>query len=270
MIDAVGDKAATEDQVFEACDRAVTELKNLVRLITNDLSGVNIFITADHGFLYSYQPLEESDKAEKSFESGDIIELDRRYVITGEKCTADHLLKIPLTYLNSSLSGFTPGDNIRIKKQGGGMNYVHGGISPQEIVVPVIEFRNMRSTSKRFVDVRKAEIQFISQSRKISNSIFSLDFYQKASVSGKITPATYEVFMADASGKPVSDTKKIIADKTSQNGSDRVFRIRLTLRSMEFKKTEVYYLTVVDTETKNITEKTEFNIDVAFINDFDF
>ena len=150
------------------------------------------------------------------------------------------------------------------------MNYVHGGISPQEIVVPVIEFRNMRSTSKRFVDVRKAEIQFISQSRKISNSIFSLDFYQKASVSGKITPATYEVFMADASGKPVSDTKKIIADKTSQNGSDRVFRIRLTLRSMEFKKTEVYYLTVVDTETKNITEKTEFNIDVAFINDFDF
>lgn len=270
LIDAVGDKAATEDQVFEACDRAVTELKNLVRLITNDLSGVNIFITADHGFLYSYQPLEESDKAEKSFVSGDIIELDRRYVITGEKCTADHLLKIPLTYLNSSLSGFTPGDNIRIKKQGGGMNYVHGGISPQEIVVPVIEFRNMRSTSKRFVDVRKAEIQFISQSRKISNSIFSLDFYQKASVSGKITPATYEVFMADASGKPVSDTKKIIADKTSQNGSDRVFRIRLTLRSMEFKKTEVYYLTVVDTETKNITEKTEFNIDVAFINDFDF
>ena len=147
---------------------------------------------------------------------------------------------------------------------------MNGGISPQEIVVPVIEFRNMRSTSKRFVDVRKAEIQFISQSRKISNSIFSLDFYQKASVSGKITPATYEVFMADASGKPVSDTKKIIADKTSQNGSDRVFRIRLTLRSMEFKKTEVYYLTVVDTETKNITEKTEFNIDVAFINDFDF
>ena len=32
-------------------------------------------------------------------------------------------------------------DNIRIKKQGGGMNYVHGGISLQGAVVPVIEFK---------------------------------------------------------------------------------------------------------------------------------
>ena len=157
-----------------------------------------------------------------------------------------------------------------MKKQGGGMNYVHGGISLHEMVVPVIEFKNMRSTSKRFVDVKKVELQLISQIRKASNSIFSLDFYQKEAVGGKIAPATYEVFMADAFGKPVSDKKKIIADKTSQNGSERVFRVRLTLKSIEFKKTEVYYLTVVDTETKNITEKTEFRIDIAFINDFDF
>ena len=269
-IDAVGDKSATEDQVFEACDQAVNELKNLVRLIVNDLSGANIFITADHGFLYSYKPLEESDKSEKSLVSGDIIELDRRYVIADDACTADHLLKIPMKYLGSSLNGFTPKENIRMKKQGGGMNYVHGGISLQEMVVPVIEFKNMRSTSKHFVDVKKVELQLISQSRKASNSIFSLDFYQKEAVGGKIAPATYEVFMADAFGKPVSDKKKIIADKTSRNGSERVFRVRLTLKSIEFKKTEVYYLTVVDTETKNITEKTEFRIDIAFINDFDF
>ncbi len=72
-----------------------------------------------------------------------------------------------------------------MKKQGGGMNYVHGGISLQECVVPVIEFKNIRATSKKFVDVKKAELQLISQSRKISNSIFSLDFYQKEPVSGK-------------------------------------------------------------------------------------
>lgn len=90
----------------------------------------------------------KSSKAEKSFVSGHIIELDRRYVIADGDCTADHMLKIPMTRLSSNLIGFAPLDNIRMKKQGGGMNYVHGGISLQECVVPVVEFKNMRSTSK--------------------------------------------------------------------------------------------------------------------------
>lgn len=269
-IDAVGDKATTEDQVFDACEQAILELKNLVRLITNDLSGSNILITSDHGFLYSYKPLDESDKAEKSFVSGHIIELDRRYVIADGDCTADHMLKIPMTHLSSDLVGFTPLDNIRMKKQGGGMNYVHGGISLQECVVPVIEFKNMRTTSKKFVDVKKATLELISQSRKVSNSIFSLDFYQKEAVSGKVAAATYEIYMADVSGKAVSDKKTVIADKTSNNGSDRVFRTRFTLKSVEFKKTDTYYLTVVEKGTTNVTDRIEFTIDIAFVNDFDF
>ena len=269
-IDAVGDKATTEDQVFDACEQAVSELNNLVRLVSNDLHGTYIIITSDHGFLYSYKPLEESDKAEKSFISGHIIELDRRYVIADGDCTADHMLKIPMTHLNSDLVGFTPLDNIRMKKQGGGMNYVHGGISLQESVVPVIEYKNMKATSKSFVEVEKAELQLISQSRKVSNSIFSLDFYQKEAVSGKVTPATYDIYMADATGKAVSDKKTVIADKTSPNGADRVFRERLTLKSLDFKKTEAYYLMIVEQGTSGEADKIEFTIDIAFVNDFDF
>lgn len=269
-IDAAGDKTTTEDQVFDACERAILEIKNLVRTITNDLSGSNILITSDHGFLYSYKPLEESDKAEESFVSGHILELERRYVIADGDCAAEHMLKIPMTHINSALVGFTPLDNIRMKKQGGGMNYVHGGISLQECVVPVIEFKNIRPTSKKFVDVKKALLQLISQSRKVSNSIFSLDFYQNEAVSGKVSAATYEIFMADASGKAVSDKKTVIADKTSNNGSDRVFRTRFTLKSVEFKKTDIYYLTVVEKGTTNVTDRIEFSIDIAFVNDFDF
>ena len=269
-IDAVGDKITTEDQVFDACDQAILELKNLVRLITNDLSGANILITADHGFLYSYKPLEESDKAEKSFVSGRIIELDRRYIIADGECTVNHMMRIPMAHFNSDLVGFTPLNNIRMKKQGGGMNYVHGGISLQECVVPIIEYKNIRATSKKFVDVKKAELQLISRSRKVSNSIFSLDFYQKEAVSGKISAAAYDIFMASETGTIVSDTKTIIADKTGTNESDRVFRTRFTLKSMDFKKTDTYYLTIVEKGTSNIIDRIEFTIDIAFVNDFDF
>ena len=269
-IDAIGDKAVTEDEVFDACEEAIVELKNLVRIIVNTMNGTNVLITADHGFLYSYKPLDESDKVEKSFLSGNITELDRRYVLADGDCTAEHMLKIPMTHLGSDLVGFTPMDNIRMKKQGGGMNYVHGGISLQESVVPVIEFKNMRAGSKNFVDVKKAVLQLISQSRKISNSIFSLDFYQTEAVSGKTAAATYDIYMADAAGKQISDTKTIIADKTSNNASERVFRTRFTLKSMEFKKTETYHLIVVEKGTTNVIEKIEFTIDIAFVNDFDF
>ena len=269
-IDAVGDKAATEDQVFEACDQAITELKNLVRLLVNDMNATNILITADHGFIYSYKPLEESDKAEKSFVSGQIVELDRRYVLADGDCTAEHMLRIPMRHVGSELVGFTPLDYIRMKKQGGGMNYVHGGISLQELVVPVIEYKNLRASSKQFVDVKKAELQLISQSRKISNSIFSLDFYQKEAVGGKIAAATYEVYMADAAGTAVSDRKTVIADKTSNNGADRVFRTRFTLKSLDFKKTDTYYMIIAEQGTTDVTERIEFTIDIAFVNDFDF
>ena len=270
VIDAVGDKAATEDRVFEACEQAVTELKNLVRLLVNDMRASNILITADHGFLYSYKPLIESDKIEKEFVSGNILELDRRYVIADGQCTAEHLLRIPLTHLNSDLCGFTPLDNIRMKKQGGGMNYVHGGISLQECVVPVIEFKNMRSTSKNFVDTKPVGLQLISQSRKVSNSIFSLDFYQKEAAGGKIHAAEYEIFMADVSGKAVSDTQTVIADKTNENETERVFRVRFMLKNVPFQKTEPYYLMIVEKGSGNVVEKNEFTIDIAFVNDFDF
>ena len=269
VIDAVGEKLITEDQVFEACNSAITEIKNLVRVIANDLSGTNILITADHGFLYSYQPLEEIDKAEKKYISGNILELDRRYVIADSNCTAEHMLEVPLTLYGSAYKSFTPMDYIRLKAPSG-MNYVHGGISLQECMIPVIEYKNMRASAKNFVDVKKAELQLVSQSRKVSNSIFSLDFYQKEPVGGKITGAEYDISMYDAAGNAVSDHQTIIADKTGTNGSDRMFRVRLTLKNKEFKKTDTYYLKVCDKEKSEISDSIEFTIDIAFTNDFDF
>ena len=269
-IDAVGDKAMTEDQVFNACEDAIVEIKNLVRIITNDLSGSNILITADHGFLYSYSSLNESDKVYLSDKSDGFYETDHRYIIADENYNDKLLIKTPLTLYGSNLYGFTPYECIRIKKQGGGINYVHGGLSLQETVVPVIEFKNIRAGSKKYVDTHKTEIQLINQSRKISNSIFSLDFYQKDAVLGKTLPATYEVYMADVMGNAVSDRKIIIADKSNMDDTQRITRTRFNLKNIDFNKTEKYYLIIRDAETANIIEKTDFTIDIAFSNDFDF
>src|SRR5690606_9518018 len=59
-IDAMGDKASTEIYTFNAVETALNQLYDLVKIIRDDLSGTNVYITADHGFLYQREPLEES------------------------------------------------------------------------------------------------------------------------------------------------------------------------------------------------------------------
>ena len=65
--DTIDEASHTSDTlVFPACDDAMEELKNIVRIITSDFGGTNIMITADHGFLYTYSPLTEDDKADNA------------------------------------------------------------------------------------------------------------------------------------------------------------------------------------------------------------
>lgn len=268
-IDAVGDKSNTEKQVFEACTEAVEELKNLVRMLAGSLSASGIFITSDHGFLYSYKPLDESEKADSSLVSGTISETGRRYMIAEKNSSSDILMKIPMDEYSDSIVGFAPYENIRIKKQGGGMNFVHGGISLQECCVPLITFRNISKSSKKFVDIKKVTLKLISMTRKISNNIFSLDFMQTEAVGGKLVPATYEIFFSDKMSDHVSDVQTITADKTGEP-QDRVTKLRFTLRNVEFDGNAVYYLNIVDKDSGEIIERTEFSIKIAFANDFDF
>ena len=75
--------------------------------------------------------------------------------------------------------------------------------------------------------------------------------------------------MSDVAGKPVSDKKIIIADKTNTNDKERVSRVGFTLKSVDFKKTYTYFLTIVDKATSSIVEQSEFTIEIAFANDFD-
>ena len=269
VIDATGEAAVTEDKIFEACEEAIDEIFNLVKTISNDLSGTNILITSDHGFLYSYKKLTTSDKAEKDYVKGILIETDRRYIITDKADDSEHVIVVPMSDYHSDFYVMIPQDIIRFKT-GGGMNYVHGGASLQEMMVPVITFKNVRATSKKFVENTKATIELTSSSRKVSNSIFTLNFYQKEPVGGKVSKADYEVYMSDASGNAVSDRQTIIADKTSENGSDRMFHIRVTLKGQEFKKTDTYYLTIIEKGTTNVLDRIEYTIDIAFAGDFDF
>ena len=84
------------------------ELLSLVKLIVNSMNGTNVLITADHGFLYSYQPLTESDKSEKSLVSGTVIKADRRCMVTEPGASSKYLMQVPMKAFDSDKLGFAP------------------------------------------------------------------------------------------------------------------------------------------------------------------
>lgn len=270
-IDAMGDKASTEVYTFSAVEKAIEELYNLVKIIRDDLSGTNIFITADHGFLYQREPLEESDKIEK--EDINAIEVKRRYILSQEKREMNGLLDICLDSViknEQKLTAYVPKATIRFKMQGTGVNFVHGGASLQEIVVPFIQYKNIRRGQANSREIVKVDIKLTSTTRKITNSLFHLSFFQTEKVEEKVIPRTVVIYMADEEGNIISNEETIIGDRTSDNPEDRTFKLRFALKSIPYDKNKDYFLTIKDIETGVIVEKIPFKINLGIISDFDF
>ena len=268
---------ASDSMVFSACDAAITELQNLVRIVTNRMNRTHVIITADHGFLYTHSPLKEDSKVDKtSFNQMD-VEYGRRYAIMRDGGKPDYLMPVKFMDEDSGLTAFAPRESMRIKMQGGGLNFVHGGVSLQEMCVPVMTYHHLRNDSREYqrhrskYDTKLVTISLLSANRKISNMIFSLNFYQKEAVGDNRSAQTYNLYFTDEYGKQISDTQKIIADKTGEDNQDRTFRCSFNLKQLKYDSTATYYLVIIDEQGLMMPQKEEFHIDIAFaVDEFDF
>ena len=75
----------------------------------------------------------------------------------------------------------------------------------------------------------------------------------------------------DSNGVRISDTCKVIADKTSENGQERIFRCSFNLRSQRYNNRDSYYLIIADESGLQAPQREEFQIDIAFaVDEFNF
>ena len=101
--------------------------------------------------------------------------------------------------------------------------------------------------------------------------IFSLNFYQREAVGDNRSAQTYNLYFTDEYGKQISDTQKIIADKTGENNQDRTFRCSFNLKQLKYSNTATYYLVIIDEQGLMMPQREEFRIDIAFaVDEFDF
>jgi uncharacterized protein (TIGR02687 family) len=267
-IDAVGEAAFTEREVFEATEKAFEDLVSLIKKLINNVSATNIIITADHGFIYRRSQLTEVDKISRF--NTETIDVGRRYMLSKIEEDIPDTLPISMKYLlgdESKLKAVVPKGMIRYKVQGPGANYVHGGASLQEIIVPVIKFKNIRKDEYR---ASKVAIKLTNISRKITNRITYLEFFQTDLVEDKKIPLKLKLYFVDKEGNRISNENIIIADSRSKIPEDRTYREKFTLRDMAYDRNKEYYLILEDEDetVEKIYERIPFIIDLLFSDDF--
>ena len=264
QVDARGDKSASENEVFTACSEAIEEIHKLIKKLTSYISAPKFFITADHGFLYKRDKLQEFDKV--SFDREICVYPNKRFLLTTQKVGEPGMKSRLMTYMNNLYVTTAIGADI-FKVAGGGQNYVHGGSSLQEMLIPVIELTtNTRAVAYDYVDVILTTVN-----RKVTNLITYFDFIQTEKVTDTMKARSLVAYFTTEEGEKISFDVPIVANSREDAPEKRTFHEKFTLKSREYKYGDKYYLVLADAnDEKNILQQYEFMIDIAFVDDFGF
>ncbi|GHE78376.1 BREX-1 system phosphatase PglZ type A [Thalassotalea profundi] len=273
MIDAIGDKQSTENQTFEAAQDTVVELIELIKRIFNRLNGSRVLLTADHGFLFKMTDLTDSDKTAHKSKPKGAIEDKKRYVI-GSNLPSDDFY---WTGKIANTAGIDPalGDDAEfIVPRGsnrfnfvGGAKFIHGGIMPQEICVPVLQVRELDTKAQTKLAKQKVGAVPLQNPIKIVSNIDRISFLQTDPVGDKFKARKLELWIEDPFGKQVSSKEEHTFDSVSEKLDERKRNIQIKLEGSGFDRTISYKLIMEDTESKTKTTHSVI-IDLAFEDDF--
>ena len=252
-IDAIGDKGKTESNTFNACKDAVEDIVGLSKLLSS-LGVVNVYITSDHGFLYEKKEVEEYNKLELKNTKYEAI--GKRYAIYKKEAEEKACITLKL----DSLYGVFPEKNQRIKTSGSGLQFVHGGASPQEMIIPLINYKSGANSKK----ISKVDLRIRESVGKITSNLTKFSIYQieAVSIKDKFIERDVSVALYDENVR-VSDEKKLKLNSTEEN---TIHDFRLTL-SGEHKKVT---LKVIDIESGDILDSKEYIVSIGIASDFDF
>lgn len=270
-IDAVGDNIPTELGVFKAAEECFNELLDIFKILQNS-SVYNVYITADHGFLYRRENIRSMDKTKCNVE--DALLSKRRFLITTMYSKKyDLIRRVKMDYIlrnNEEYVVEVPyGTNV-FPKQGDSKKYVHGGDSLQEVVIPIIKIENKKKD--RYKNKANAvEVKLVSISRKITSLITFMEFLQDRPIDDKVLPCNYEAYFVDSKGEHITNSIVINCDSKSSSMEDRTYKEKFTFKNKKYNSDENIYMVIKDYDDQYAEEiRITFNIDIIFSNKFDF
>jgi uncharacterized protein (TIGR02687 family) len=269
-IDATGDKPGTERQVFEAVEDTLRDVVDLVKKLAS-ANATNIFITADHGFLFQDEALAETFFLSTQPQGDDVKVVNRRFVLGKSLKVDDAFTTFEATQLGleSDLEVQIPKSIHRLRLAGGGSRYVHGGATLQEVVVPVLVVNKKRKS-----DTRPVNVEVWPESDKITTGQVVVRMFQTEPVSDKVQPRTLRAGLY-VGETLISNLVDLTFDQTSTDKRDRYQDARMLLsqessdynnRAVEFRLEE----RIPNTNQWRVFAKAVYTLKRSFASDFDF
>lgn len=216
-IDKVGDALATETQVFKATKDEMDKIVHILKAI-RDANGYNILITADHGYLYQNETLDETDFTDFKAQGGTCFIENRRFVIgtglwdgNGAKTWKSEDVGVKTGVDIQICKGLN-----RIRKQGSGTRFVHGGSMPQEVAVPVLHVNVKKKT-----DIKSVDVDILGKQSRITQMSQSVKFYQTEEATDKVKGMTLRLGFYTTDGDVISDSVTLTFDSTSAESQQR-------------------------------------------------
>lgn len=269
VVDARGDAASTESETLAAVEDAIEELDTLTRKILMHLNTSTVLVTADHGFLFQRSKLDDTDRTSLTEKPAGAFKSKKRYVL------GTSLPDNPSVWHGHTreTAGTTCDTEFWIPKGAhrfhfvGGARFVHGGIMPQEIAVPVLTVKQLRGEKVEKRTRRKVDVISPKASLKMVNNIQRFDLLQTEAVSEQLKPITLAVAIYEGS-EAVSSEETVTFDSTSDNMNERMKSVRLSLSGTDFDRQRDYFLVLRDKDLGTELERYRVVIDLAFTDDF--
>lgn len=227
-------------------DEVLHQLHRAFRVLA-ELGVENIVFAADHGYLFG----DELDEAMKiDAPGGETADLHRR-VWVGRGGHADP------AFMRARLADFDLGGDLEIaapwnfacfKAKGGARAYFHGGLSPQELVIPVVSLQPRERIARARSSGGGIDWYLIPGSTKISTRFFSVQIKGVASGLFEVVPPKVRVEIR-AKNRPISTP--VSASYGFEEGTGNV---QLRLSEDESKSVESNTVTLAITE--ETTQKT--------------
>jgi len=270
IIDATWEK--DEHSIPWMIQKAIDELQTIVKRCSDTFNYSQIFVTADHGFLYNRGKLEVSDLATR-VNSKDVLIDGKRFGFSFEQET--NQMNVNMSYLGiDNLYTFSPRADLRYQKQGKVPQYIHWGASLQEVCVPLITYHHKKAWTQRNDQFGLySTLQLVNKPRIITTNEFMLTFLQPEPLSEKMKSSTYTIRLRnDNTRKKVSDSKTIIAKQDSPDAQQRTRKERFSLvsdPSETYDQSTSYSLVIEPSSEKMWATITEpIKISIGIRNDF--
>ena len=188
-IDAAGDSFKSEGYTYEVVNDAIKEIKDAIAKLVGSYGAVRVFVTSDHGFIYQSEKVDERYKAIAV--DGEIYDSTRRFVIGKNLSIPEGARKMNLDYLGIDTECVITTGLNRFKTKGGGLRFVHGGAMMQEVIIPVLCYREIRG-KKRKQEEQKVDVT-VNNKSSITNHNYKVNLFQEQKVDSNYSERTLNI-----------------------------------------------------------------------------